>query len=255
MKLRIDGLEFSYDDKMVLEGISLNMDAGELVAILGPNGSGKTTLLRCIDGILKPKKGRVFIDGEQIGKMKRRAIAKKVAYVPQSEGTPFPITVYETILMGRKPHIDWRPTTKDKQIVATIIQELGLEDFTVRKINQLSGGQRQKVYIGRALAQDTPILLLDEPTANLDLKHQLEVLELLRQQAEQGACVILAIHDINLALKYCKKIILLKEGRIYAAGGREIVSEENLADVYGVKVTISNHKEQLFVIPEITVSD
>jgi iron complex transport system ATP-binding protein len=250
MKLTINDISFSYNGIPALQDINLEILPGELVAILGPNGSGKSTLLRCIDRILTPQKGIIQINEKNIQKMSRREIAKKIGYVPQLEKTPFPSTVYDTILLGRKPHIDWRPRKEDNEIVTNIMSTLDLVDLTLRKINELSGGQRQKVFIGRALAQKASILLLDEPTANLDLKHQLEVLELLKEQAEEGVSIIIAIHDINLAMKYCNKIILLKEGLIHAAGGREIITENELEEVYDIKIKIIQYNQRRIIIPE-----
>ena len=255
MKLTIDEIEFSYNSTPVLNGLKFQVEQGEFVAILGPNGSGKSTLLRCIDRILKPKNGIVLLDEDNIETMNRKNIAKKLAYVPQVETNTFPTTVYDTILLGRLPHIEWMPTKSDKEIVTDIIEKLQLAPFTLRKTNQLSGGQRQKVFIGRALAQKAPILLLDEPTANLDLKHQLEVMALLREQTKQGVSIIIAIHDINLALKYCQKIILLKDGTIHAAGGKEIITEKNLEEVYEIKASITENAENIFVIPEESLGD
>ena len=255
MKLNINDIEFNYNASPVLNGLTFQVEQGEFVAILGPNGSGKSTLLRCIDRILKPRNGTILLDNENIETMNRKNIAKKLAYVPQVESNTFPTTVYDTILLGRLPHIQWIPTRSDKEIVTDIIEKLQLTPFTLRKINQLSGGQRQKVFIGRALAQKAPILLLDEPTANLDLKHQLEVMALLHEQTKQGVSIVIAIHDINLALKYCQKIILLKNGTIHAAGGKEIITEKNMEEVYEIKASITENAKGIFVIPEESLGE
>lgn len=225
------------------------------MALIGPNGSGKSTLLRCIDGILKPKAGQIFIDGQDTGRMDPTVLARHLAYVPQSETSGFPVNVFETILMGRKPHMAWIPSEADLQKTAAVIEQLHLNDLALTKINQLSGGQRQKVLIGRALVQDSALLLLDEPTASLDLKHQLEVLDLLKMQTQKGISVIIAIHDLNLAVRYCNKLILLNQGEIFAAGGAEIINEANLEAVYEVKVSIMRNNRNLIIIPETTVGE
>lgn len=250
MIFEINGLKFAYNGKSVLNDLNFKINEGEMVAILGPNGSGKSTLLKCIDHILRPKEGKIVINNKQLSTYSRNDLAKEIAYVPQSEGTPFPSTVYDTVLLGRKPHIEWKPLTKDKEIVSSILDKLELTAFTLRKINQLSGGQRQKVYLGRALAQKTPMLLLDEPTANLDPKYQLEVMGLLKQQAEKGVSILIAIHDINLAIKYCDKIILLKEGKIHAHGGIEVITKKNLEEIYEIDLEILKHNGSIIVIPE-----
>jgi iron complex transport system ATP-binding protein len=255
MKLQVRDLRFSYQSKAVLDQILLEVETGDFVSIVGPNGSGKSTLLRCIDGILKTRAGTVLIDGKNIAAMSRTVLAQNIAYVPQSEGGGYPANVFETVLMGRKPYIVWSPGRDDLQKAAEVIKQLGLEELALRDINQLSGGQRQKVFIGRALAQDTGLLLLDEPTANLDLKHQLEVLELLRAQTRKGISVIVAIHDLNLAARYSNKVIMLREGAIFAAGGMEVLNQENIEAVYEVKVMIMKKNDRLIVVPEETAGE
>ncbi|MCL6591322.1 MAG: ABC transporter ATP-binding protein [Firmicutes bacterium] len=255
MKLQVRDLRFSYQSEQVLDQIVLEVETGDFVSIVGPNGSGKSTLLRCIDGILKTKAGTVLIDGKNITAMSGTVLAQNIAYVPQSEGGGLPANVFETVLMGRKPYIAWSPGRDDLQKTAAVIEQLGLEELALRDINQLSGGQRQKVFIGRALAQDTGLILLDEPTANLDLKHQLEVLELLKAQTRKGIAVIAAIHDLNLAARYSNKVIMLREGAIFAAGGPEVLNQENIEHVYEVKVMIIKDKDRLIVVPEETAGE
>ncbi|TXT57237.1 MAG: ABC transporter related protein [Promethearchaeota archaeon] len=248
--LKIEDLEFSYGNGLILQNLNLEIDKGEFVAIIGPNGVGKSTLLRLFDGILKPTQGSISLDGRNINQLHRKAIAKKIAYVPQSEVRVFPTTVYDTVLMGRKPHIDWMETKKDKKIVSQVLSELGLGSLALRDVNKLSGGQRQKVFIARALAQEPEMLLLDEPTANLDLKHQIEVLNLLKNQIDNGISVVIAIHDLNLALKYCDRIIVLFDKGIYVDGNKQIIDEEIIEKVYGVKVLMIEKGDRVFIIPE-----
>jgi iron complex transport system ATP-binding protein len=248
--LKIEDLEFSYGNGLILENLNLEIDKGEFVAVIGPNGVGKSTLLRLVDGILKPNKGAVYIDNKNINKLHRKDIAKKIAYVPQSELRVFPTTVFDTVLMGRKPHIDWMETKKDKRIVSKVLLELGLGSLALRDVNKLSGGQRQKVFIARALAQEPEVLLLDEPTANLDLKHQIEVLDLLKNQIYNGISVVIAIHDLNLALKYCNRIIVLFDKKVYVDGTKSIITEDVIEKVYGVKVLMIKKGDRIFIIPE-----
>lgn len=248
--LKIEDLEFSYGNGLILQNLNLEIDKGEFVAIIGPNGVGKSTLLRLVDGILKPTQGSISLDGKNINQLHRKTIAKKIAYVPQSEVRVFPTTVFDTVLMGRKPHIDWMETKKDKKIVSQVLSELGLGSLALRDVNKLSGGQRQKVFIARALAQEPEMLLLDEPTANLDLKHQIEVLNLLKNQIDNGISVVIAIHDLNLALKYCDRIIVLFNKGIYVDGNKQIIDEEIIEKVYGVKVLMIEKGDRIFIIPE-----
>ena len=255
MILEVQGLNFAYNSNPILKDITFNVNKGEFLGIVGPNGSGKSTLLRNLDGILKPQAGEILIEKKNQKDMHRREIAKKIGYVAQKEGAIFPTTVFETVLMGRKPHITWTETKEDKKIVAETLERLELGNFALRDINQLSGGERQKVYIARALVQQPKILLLDEPTANLDLKHQIEVLDLLYETKRNGVAIIIAIHDINLALKYCDKILILNKGVIFASGGKEILSKENIEIVYGVKVSIIQRGDRIFIMPEETFGD
>jgi iron complex transport system ATP-binding protein len=248
--LKVDRLNFSYNSVPILKNITFEVNYGEFLGIVGPNGSGKTTLLRNIDGILKPNEGEILIENLNQKELNRREIARLIGYVSQREANIFPTTVFETVLMGRKPHITWTETKEDKKIVAQTLERLNLGDFALREINQLSGGERQKVYIARALVQQPKILLLDEPTANLDLKHQIEVLDLLlNTKNEKDVTIIIAIHDLNLALKYCDKLIMLNEGEIFARGGKEILTKELIETVYGVKVKIIEQEGQKVIIP------
>jgi iron complex transport system ATP-binding protein len=247
--LSAKNVNFSYNKLPVLIDISFGLEEGEFLGIVGPNGSGKSTLLRNIDKILHPKNGTIFIQNQNQKDLSREEIAKLIGYVPQNDNNVFSTTVFEFILMGRKPHIKWMETKEDKEIVAHMIEKLSLGDFALRDINQLSGGERQKVSIARALVQTPKILLLDEPTANLDLKHQLEVLDLLLETKENGVSIIIAIHDLNLALRYCDKFIILNQGQVFASGGQEIISKENIETVYGVKVEVLEKEGMKFIIP------
>ncbi len=249
MILSAKNVNFSYNKLPVLIDISFGLEEGEFLGIVGPNGSGKSTLLRNIDKILHPKNGTIFIQNQNQKDLSREEIAKLIGYVPQNDNNVFSTTVFEFILMGRKPHIKWMETKEDKEIVAHMIEKLSLGDFALRDINQLSGGERQKVSIARALVQTPKILLLDEPTANLDLKHQLEVLDLLLETKENGVSIIIAIHDLNLALRYCDKFIILNQGQVFASGGQEIISKENIETVYGVKVEVLEKEGMKFIIP------
>ncbi len=240
VKLRIMGVEFSYGSEAVLKGVSIEIPQGEMLSIIGPNGAGKTTLLRCINRILKPRKGVIMVNGKSIEGISRREIARKMGYVPQSTHQVFPNTVFDVILMGRRPHFAWKCNEKDIEKVLETLKMLGIENLAMRDITELSGGQQQKVFIARALAQEPEILLLDEPTSNLDIKHQLEVMNIIKSITnEKGITAIMAIHDLNLASRYADRVIMMHEGRIFAAGSpEEVLTPENIREVYGVEAEV-----------------
>ncbi|WP_407357183.1 ABC transporter ATP-binding protein [Methanolobus sp. WCC5] len=249
MKINIEGLEFSYNGKPTLKNMNLKVNRGEFLSIIGPNGSGKTTFLKCMNRILSPKEGSIFIDKYDLNRLQREDIAKHIGYIPQAERGAFPTTVFDTVLMGRKPHMKWIPRSNDLKIVSEVIETLGLNDFSMKNINELSGGQRQKVIIARALAQQPRVLLLDEPTSSLDLKHQLEVLDITREQADNDVTVIMSVHDLNLAARYSDKIIMMKDGEIFLGGGTEILTPENIEPVYGVSVDVRRESDQIWILP------
>ena len=242
MRLIVNKLSFSYRSTVALKDVEIEMNIGEVLSIIGPNGSGKSTLLKCIDRILKPNQGAVLIDGKDIADMKISELSKMMGYVPQNSTSTFPFTVFDIVLMGRRPHIRWSVSERDKEIVAEILEFLGIDKLAARRLNELSGGEQQKVIVARALAQQPQILLLDEPTSNLDITHQLEILSILRglTQSMQRS-IIIAMHDLNLASRFSDRIIMLKQGCIFAIGTPEsILTEENIESVYGVKSHVTN---------------
>ena len=238
--LRVHDLAFGYGAHLIFKNISLEVSKGHIVCIAGPNGTGKTTLVKCIAGIFKPLAGRVTIDGADTRKMERKQLATLLGYVPQNIPSRFPATVFETVLAGRRPHMGWRPSKHDLQLAAEKLAQLGLEHLAMRDMTSLSGGQAQKVMLARALAQETPYLILDEPTRNLDVRHQLDLLETITKMArERGLGVLLIIHDLNLAARYCDTIVMLHRGDVYCSGSaEEVITEKTMADVYGVQTDI-----------------
>jgi iron complex transport system ATP-binding protein len=254
--LEITGLTFAYGDDPVLEGVDLSVADGELVGLLGPNGSGKSTLLECTNRILEPDAGSVTVDGDRVADLGRNGTARKIAYVPQSERSAFPATVFDTILMGRRPHSGWTPSEADRRVVADVVDALELSAFATRSVDELSGGQRQKVRLGRALVQDTSALLLDEPTAGLDLKHQLSVLDRLREHVDATSVSgLVAMHDLNLAARYCNRVALLSEGTLTVVGDPDELTGETIESVYDVEVTIARAADRRLVVPERPVMD
>ena len=255
MKLRVEDVEFSYDTEPILEDVRMAVDNGEFLGVIGPNGSGKSTLLKCLNRILEPERETILLDGEPMESMSRDDVAKTMGYVPQHDDDSFPATVFNTVLMGRKPYIRWKPRPEDIEITRDILERLDLGDFAMRDVQQLSGGQRQKVTIGRALAQEPDVLVLDEPTSDLDLRHQLEVLDVIREQVEAGISAIMAIHNLNMAARYGDKLLMIDDGRVYESGGPEILTEENIETVYGVKAEIRNGSGDKVIVPLEPVGD
>jgi len=251
MKLKVKGVHFSYDSINALNDVSIEVGDGEVVSMVGPNGSGKTTLLKCINKILKPKKGTILLDGRNLSDIGLKEMARLSGYVPQSANYIFPSTVFDAVLLGRRPYIDWNVSPRDKEVVSQMLAVTGLKGMVLRYFNELSGGERQKVLIARALAQEPEVLLLDEPTSNLDLRHQLEILDLITAMVrEKGISAIMAVHDLNLAAKFSKKVILLKLGEIYTAGEPgTVLTRENIRSVYGVDTLVNNDSGRPHIIP------
>jgi iron complex transport system ATP-binding protein len=241
LNLAINKLSFNYTGIQVLKDVELNVELGEMWSIVGPNGSGKSTLLKCINRILKPKQNIVLIDGKDASRLDLKELSKIIGYVPQNSTSAFPFTVFDVVLMGRKPYIHWNLSDSDNEIVAEMLDFLGIGDLAMRYFNELSGGEQQKVIIARALAQQPQILLLDEPTSSLDIKHQLEILCMLKSLTQsKERSVIASIHDLNLASRFSDKILMLKKGCIHAVGTpEEVLTEENIETVYGIKAQVS----------------
>lgn len=250
VNITIKSLTFGYNGSMILDNLNLVVEDSEVLGLVGPNGSGKTTLIKCMDKILKPK-GSILIDGRDIDTVSRTDLAKRLGYVPQSSSTPLATTVFDTVLMGRRPHISWRVSDSDLDKVADILGLLHLEYLAMRDFSQLSGGQKQKVLIARALAQEPEVLLLDEPTSSLDMKHQLEVMETISSLVkEKKISAVMALHDLNLASMFVDKLAILKGGKIYAAGEPiDLLNAKNIRDVYGVEAVVMNNLDRPYIVP------
>ncbi len=250
MGLKVSGVHFAYKDKEVLRDISFEVKPGELLGLLGPNGVGKTTLLKCINKIHAPKSGDIFVNGYRIDTLSERMIAHHLSYVPQSAHSNFPITVLDTVMMGRYPFLNFKVTQKDKTIVFNLLERMGLTDMAFRQINRLSGGERQRVFIARAIAQEPKVILLDEPTSNLDMSHQLETLKLLRKTIQENKiAAVMTIHDLNLASMFCDKGLMLKDKKVYAYGTcQDVINEVNIKAVYGVNTEVYQKKKKKHVM-------
>ncbi|KAF5427608.1 iron complex transport system ATP-binding protein, partial [Candidatus Methanophagaceae archaeon] len=230
VKLKVQDVKFSYASVPILKDVCIELASSEVLGVVGPNGAGKSTLIRCIDRILMPQEGCILLDDRDIKKLRLIELAKKMGYIPQSTSQVFPATVFDTVLMGRRPHIGWKSSDEDTEKVLETLKLMDIEDLAMRDINELSGGQQQKVFIACALTQEPEVLLLDEPTSNLDIRHQLEVLDIIRKIVnERGISAIMAIHDLNLAARYTDRIIIMNSGTIFAAGEPfSVLTTENI---------------------------
>jgi iron complex transport system ATP-binding protein len=253
--LTIDGVHCSYGSVDVLKDINFEVKSGEFLGILGPNGSGKTTLLSSISRVLKPKKGAIFLDDTDIYEIKTVEVAKQLAVVPQTTPITFDFTALEVVLMGRNPHMPRfkMEDQKDINIAQKSMELTRTWDFSDRPITELSGGEKQRVIIARALTQEPKILLLDEPTTHLDISNQLEIMDLVKRLCETEKLLLVAVfHDFNLAARYCDSIILLKAGKIFAVGkSEETLTSENVREVFHVDSVVKRHPitGSLHVVP------
>jgi iron complex transport system ATP-binding protein len=245
LELRTIEAGYSHGGALVLHGVSLEARAGEVVALIGPNGSGKSTLLRVAAGVLRPSSGQALIEGDDLARLPVKERARRVAVVPQEGPVPNGMFVREVVALGRTPYVRLLlgPTAHDRHAVDDALSAVGLQDFAQRRVDELSGGERQRVVLARALAQEPRLLLLDEPTANLDLHHQVAMLELVRGLTrDQGLAVVAAVHDLQLAALYCDRVILLSKGRVVSLGAPEtVLTPPLLLETFGQRVVLSAH--------------
>lgn len=240
--LHADQLSLTYDgDTIIVHEIDLQIHEGNITALVGPNGCGKSTLLRGLSRLLKPQTGHVCLDGQDIHRMKAKTLAQKLGILPQSPTAPEGLTVHELVAQGRYPHQSWfqQWSSEDERIVQEALQITNLTMFADRPIDALSGGQRQRAWIAMALAQQTQILLLDEPTTYLDLAYQLDVLDLLDELNQQGRTIVMVLHDLNQAARYADTMVALRGGQIVAQGSPEtVMTADNLKQVFGLNARV-----------------
>jgi iron complex transport system ATP-binding protein len=243
--LSIEDVTICYEARMVLHNVALRASAGEVLALIGPNGVGKSTLVRACSGTLKPIGGRITIDGRDVYRLRVEDRAKLLAVVPQAIRLPESFSVFDTVLMGRTPYLGWlgRESEIDRSAVQSALDRTCLLDLADRPIGELSGGEQQRVLIARALAQSARTLLLDEPTAHLDLRHQASVLSLVCDLAhDENYVVVIALHDLNLAAQYADRVALLSNAGVAAIGTpEEVLTEKNLSPAYGLRITVYEH--------------
>jgi len=248
MGISVQDISHAYHDKTVLKDISFEAEAGKCVAILGNNGAGKSTLVTCISKIRTPKSGKVIVDGKDFFALSRIERARHMSYVAQKSEVS-QITVFDAILLGRKPYIKWMLSAEDISKCNAVIEHMGLEDFKLRPIDELSGGELQRVMLARALVQEPQVLLLDEPTSNLDPKNQHDVLSLVQKVArEHQIAALIILHDISHALRYCDKFLLMQAGEVYSYGDESSITEQAIYDIYGVKSSIIEVNSRKVVI-------
>jgi iron complex transport system ATP-binding protein len=254
--LRFEGLAVELGGRTILSGIDFEVSPGEVVGLVGCNGVGKTTLLRLANGALDASEGHVRLGGESVSALSRRRLARGVALVPQDLHVPFPFRVGELVLMGRAPHqpLVGLESESDVDLALEALERLGIGDLADRAITTLSGGERQLVLFARALVQDPDVLLLDEPTAFLDLKHRVEVLREVRAFARSGRSVLIVSHDLSLAARSCDRIVLLGSGRVAAVGRPvEVLTPENLRSAFGIEVfAFPGPDGELVIVPDLT---
>jgi iron complex transport system ATP-binding protein len=254
-RLAAENITLGYGGRVIVDGLSVDIEPGLITTVIGPNGCGKSTLLRGLGRLLRPNAGRVLLDGKAIATMKTRDVARIVGMLPQTPVAPEGLTVADLVARGRHPHQSWlrQWSADDETEVAHALAQTGVSELADRTLDELSGGQRQRAWISMALAQGTDILLLDEPTTYLDLAHSLEVLDLVdRLHDDLGRTVVMVLHDLNLAIRYSDRLIVMREGRIVAQGApSEVIDTELLRTVFGLRAEVHTDpvSERPMIVP------
>ena len=258
VSLLIDGIPFGYNGSDLLNDVQFEIRSGELIGLIGPNGSGKSTLLRLMNGILKPRRGTIFMEGQDLNKLKIDEIARICANVPTEFNEDFNLSVQELVALGRYPFSKgmWWDSREDEGLVVEAMKKYGVEHLRNRRFSELSSGEGQRVLLAKAMVQCPRIMLVDEPSAHLDLRYKLEVMEHLRDMLSGNVTIVIASHDLNLLAKYCDKVMILSRGKIVAMGTpEEVITPEIVADVYGVDVAVIKDGDNIFAIPRRTRRD
>lgn len=259
--LEVRSLTVGYTNHEVLRDVTISIDSGEILAVVGPNGVGKSTLIRAVSGINLIRSGKILVDGQDVTRLSAQQRARFMAVVPQARELPAAFTVYQTVLLGRTPYLSWlgKAGMRDHAVVGLSLEQTDLAGMAERRIGELSGGEQQRVLLARALAQDTPILLLDEPTTHLDLQHQSNLLNLVRLLVqEKNLCVLMVLHDLNLAGLYADRVALMANGGVFAMGEpAKVLTAQNLSTVYRVPVDVIPHPEYgtPLVLPDGRISN
>mgnify|MGYP001772599780 CR=1 FL=1 len=252
--IKIDGVTVCYNSIEVLKNVVFEIEPGLVTAIIGPNGAGKTTLLRTIAGVLKPKRGVVYLDGKRLDELHGNGLAKTIGYMPQIHDIKMPMTVFEIVALGRKPYTKWSLSKRDLEVIWWSMNITGVEHLAYRRIDEVSGGERQRVMLARVLAQEPRILLLDEPVSNLDPRYQIEVLNLVKELTKKlHLTTVITLHDLNHVIRYADKAVMLYQGTVYAIGDVEqVLTPENICKVYGVDAEIIKNPIPAIIIKGVS---
>lgn len=246
MQLKAEKINAGYEEKLILQDVSLKAEAGELIAIAGPNGSGKSTLLKTIAGILPPLGGKIKLDGRDISSLSLQQLAQRMAYLPQENKLDFGYTAEEVVLLGRAPYLSWwqQESRQDKELAAECLRCMGVDRYRDYPLNKLSGGQKQRVWLAKILAQQTPVILLDEPAAGLDFIYREKIYRFCQSLCRRGRLVMLVGHDLSLVSKYCSRILFVAGGRVLADGEpRQVMTSQLLTEVYGEEIAVRQDRE------------
>jgi iron complex transport system ATP-binding protein len=245
IRIEVENLSLAYGRNVVVKDLTFQVMPGEIVGLIGPNGSGKSTIIKALSRIIEPNSGKILLNGKNISRISRAELARLIGVVPQMPLLPSAFTAFEIVLMGRNPHLGLLQyeSAKDMSITWEAMGKTATQSLTERRISELSGGEIQRVVIARVLAQEPKSILLDEPTANLDINHQVEILDLIKNLClENNLTVVITLHDLNLASQYCSRLILINNGRIHAQGTPgEVINSENIKEVYGAEGCVYTH--------------
>ncbi len=255
--LKAQKISFRYKNNIpVFDDLDFLVENGEMASIIGPNGAGKSTLLKCINGINKIKSGQIFIDDKPTSAFSHKELSKKISYVPQDTSSSFAISVADAVMLGRTPYIRFKASVKDKKLVFEMIERLGLEKYAFVRLNELSGGERQRVFIARALVQNPQIMLLDEPISNLDIRYQIETLELIKSIVKsRNIIAIMILHDLSFAYRYSDAIIMLKKGAKSIEGKKNILNENSIRQIYQVNAEIYHDASYPYINPKDVIKE